>query len=389
MIEVSEALKLIEGSVTQLSTKKIAVRNSYGSILAKDIISPINMPPFRQSAMDGYAFIHNKDNELTLINEIQAGSHKTINLNTGEAVRIFTGAFVPDSADTVIIQEHITKNDGQLVLEKKPKKGANIRPVGEQVKKDEVVLSKGDEINEATIGFLAGLGITKVLVYNKPKVCIIATGNELEKPGKKLKAGKIYESNSIMLKTALKKAGIKKIKAFKVKDSLSKTKSIIKKCFKEFDVVLISGGISVGDYDYVKEALEHNKVVEVFYKINQKPGKPIYFGKKQNKLVFALPGNPASSLTCFNIYVLPALKKLTGHTDIHLSKNKAKAPKEIKNPTGKSLFLKAKFENGKIKILDGQQSSMLKSFAESNALIYIPQTKDLIKENELVEYYTL
>lgn len=389
MIEVSEALKLIESTITQLSTKKVAVSKSFGYILAKDVVSPINMPPFRQSAMDGYAIISNNNTEHTLINEIQAGSHKDVPLSKGEAIRIFTGAYVPDMADTVVIQEHITKKGKQIFIEKTPKKGANIRPVGEQVKKGEIILSKGEKVNEATIGFLAGLGITKIDVYKSPKVCVITTGNELEKPGKKLKPGKIYESNSIMLKTALKKAGIKKVKTFKVKDSLSKTKSIIKKCFKEFNVVLISGGISVGDYDYVKESLEYNKVEEVFYKINQKPGKPIYFGKKENRVVFALPGNPASSLTCFNIYVLPALKKMTGHANIHLSKNKVKAPKEINNPTGKSLFLKAKFENGKIKILDGQQSSMLKSFAVSNALIYIPSNKELVKKNELIEYYKL
>lgn len=389
MIQVLEALKLIENNCTLLPSKKIAVSKSFGYILSEDIIAPIHMPPFRQSAMDGYAIVNSTSKEYLLIDEIQAGSHKKIELNRGEAIRVFTGAFVPDSADTVVIQEHITKNAEQIIIEKKPKKGSNIRPIGEQIKKGEIVLQKGDIINEASIGFLAGLGITKINVYNQPKVCILTTGNELVKPGKKLDTGKIYESNSIMLKTALKKVGLKKIKTYRVKDALKKTKKIIKKCFKEFDVILISGGISVGDYDYVKESLEHNEVEELFYKINQKPGKPLYFGKKEKKIVFALPGNPASSLTCFYIYVLPALKKMMGYSNIHLPKGKVEISREIKNTTGKSLFLKAKFENEKIKVLDGQQSSMLKSFATSNALIYIPHNKKVIKKNEKVEYYKL
>ena len=389
MIQVSEALKLIENNSALLPSKKIAVSKSFGYILSEDILAPINMPPFRQSAMDGYAIVNTTSNEYKLLDEIQAGSHKEIQLNKGEAIRIFTGAFVPDSAESVVIQEHVTKNENQIIVEKLPKKGANIRPIGEQVKKGEIVLHKGDEINAASIGFLAGMGITKINVFKKPKVCILATGNELVKPGKKLGVGKIYESNSIMLQTALKKVGIKKIKTYRVKDSLEKTKTIIKKCFNDFDIVLISGGISVGDYDYVKESLEYNKVEELFYKINQRPGKPLYFGKKENKVVFALPGNPASSLTCFYIYVLPALKKMMGFSNIHLSKNKVKITKEIKNTTGKSLFLKAKYENKKIKVLDGQQSSMLKSFAMSNALIYIPHNKELVKKNEEVEYYKL
>ena len=389
MIQVSEALKLIENNSALLPSKKIAVSKSFGYILSEDILAPINMPPFRQSAMDGYAIVNTTSNEYKLLDEIQAGSHKEIQLNKGEAIRIFTGAFVPDSAESVVIQEHVTKNENQIIVEKLPKKGANIRPIGEQVKKGEIVLHKGDEINAASIGFLAGMGITKINVFKKPKVCILATGNELVKPGKKLGVGKIYESNSIMLQTALKKVGIKKIKTYRVKDSLEKTKTIIKKCFNDFDIVLISGGISVGDYDYVKESLEYNKVEELFYKINQRPGKPLYFGKKESKVVFALPGNPASSLTCFYIYVLPALKKMMGFSNIHLSKNKVKITKEIKNTTGKSLFLKAKYENKKIKALDGQQSSMLKSFAMSNALIYIPHNKELVKKNEEVEYYKL
>ena len=389
MIQVPEAIKLIEDSIAISPAKKVEMYDSLGYVLAKDIKAPINMPPFRQSAMDGYAFINNKINEYTVIDEIQAGGHKEIQINTGEAVRIFTGAFVPDLADTIVIQEHTTRKDNQLIIEKIPNKGSNIRPVGEQVKKGEIVLQKGEVINEATIGFLAGLGISKVKVYNIPKVCILTTGNELMKPGKKLEPGKIYESNSLMLKAALKKVGLNKVEIFRVKDALKKTKKIIKKCLKEFDIVLISGGISVGDYDYVKESLEDNKVEQVFYKINQKPGKPLFFGKKDNRVVFALPGNPASSLTCFYIYVLPALKKMMGHKHIHLTKNKVKVSKELLNTTGKSLFLKAMLEDGKIRVLDGQQSSMLKSFAMSNALIYIPHDKESVKKNEEVECYKL
>ena len=298
MIQVEEALSIIAAQSCQMPIRKIKLGKSIHYILAESIYSPIDMPPFRQSAMDGYAFKHSELQQFQVVSTAQAGGFLNKKINEDEAVRIFTGAFVPDDLDTVVMQEHTNRMDDSLEIVKMPLCLANVRAKGEQVKKDELVLEKNTLITPAAIGFLAGLGIMELLVYAKPKVAIVVTGNELVSPGKKLPKGKIYESNSIMLQSALSEMGISKIKKVRVKDNFLQTKKVLKDCLTRFDIVLVSGGISVGDYDFVKEALLQNGVQELFYKINQKPGKPLFFGKINQTIVFALPGNPASALTC-------------------------------------------------------------------------------------------
>lgn len=384
MVQVNEALSIIAENSTKMPIRKIKVSKSLGYVLAEAVYSPIDMPPFRQSAMDGYAFSHGDLKQFEVIDTSQAGDYSETNIEKHQAVRIFTGAFVPDDTDTVVMQEHTTADGNYVVIDKMPAAHANIRNKGEQIKTDELVLDKDTVITPAAIGFLACLGITKIKVYQKPKVAILVTGNELVKPGKKLPKGKIYESNSVMLETALKATGVKKIETFRVKDNLEKTKKMIESCLEVFDVVLISGGISVGDYDYVKEALLQNGVEELFYKINQKPGKPLFFGRKENKIVFALPGNPASSLTCFYVYTIPALKKLMGFNEIHLPKVIRKINTAFNNTSGKTLFLKGFYDDEKVTVLESQSSAMLNTFATANGLIIVPQDVVELKENQSV-----
>jgi molybdopterin molybdotransferase len=303
MIQVSQALSIISENSCKMPIKKIKVHKSLGFILAETIYSPIDMPPFRQSSMDGYAFSFSELNRFDIVGISQAGNFSNEQIKKNQAIRIFTGAYVPDCLDTVVMQEHTERDDQTVTIIKKPNAYTNVRSKGEQIKKEELVLEKDTLITPAAIGFLACLGITEINVYKKPKVAIVVTGNELVKAGKKLGKGKIFESNSVMLKVALQGVGISKIKKFSVKDNLKNTKKTLQHCLSKFDMVLVSGGISVGDYDFVKEALLYNGVEELFYTINQKPGKPLFFGKKDKTIVFALPGNPASALSCFYIYV--------------------------------------------------------------------------------------
>ena len=265
-----------------------------------------------------------------------------------------------------------------------PAKSANIRPKGEQIAKDDIVFEAGTLMTPAAIGFLASLGITEIKVHKKPKVAVLVTGNELVKPGEKLKKGKIYESNSVMLQAALETIGIKKTKVYSVKDNLKATKKALKSILKKYDIVLISGGISVGDYDFVKEALLQNDVKELFYKINQKPGKPMFFGSKNETLVFALPGNPASSLTNFYIYVVPAIKSRIGFLEIHKTKVIRKLNSDLKNNTGKTLFLKAKYNETHVEVLNSQSSAMLNTFAVANSLLIVPEGIEEYKKGQLV-----
>ncbi|MBA0884881.1 molybdopterin molybdotransferase MoeA [Flavobacterium undicola] len=384
MIQVAEALNIIAENSSKMPIAKIKVSKSLGYVLAEAIYSPINMPPFRQSAMDGYAFTHGELTQFEVVKIAQAGDFLDDEIKKNQAVRIFTGAFVPDDTDTVVMQEHTTVTDNLLQIEKMPEACANVRAKGEQIKKGELVFDVNTVITPAAVGFLACLGITKIKVYEKPKVAILVTGNELVAGGNKLPKGKIYESNSLMLEAALKTIGINKPTVFKVKDSLKKTTKAVESCLANFDVVLISGGISVGDYDYVKEALLKNGVTELFYKINQKPGKPLFFGRKENKIVFALPGNPASSLTCFYVYALPALKKLMGFEAIHLPEMKRKISTAFKNTSGKTLFLKALYEDEKVTVLESQSSAMLNTFSIANGFIVVPHDVTAIKANEEV-----
>ncbi len=388
MIQVDKALELIDSCTFKMEPTMVSLREAAGMTLAFDIYSPINLPPFRNSAMDGYAVILNGRSSYKLNNELKAGDSAQIRLKSGEATRVFTGASVPENADTVIMQEWAQANGDTVEFLKKPKKYANIRREGEQLKAGELVFSRGMVLNEGAIGLLAGLGITEVEVYANPKVGILVTGNELQQPGEALQPGCIYESNSIMLEVALKKAGISQIKTYRVKDEFQSTAQKIKEALSENDLLLISGGISVGDYDYVKQALEANQVKEVFYKVKQKPGKPLWFGRKEQKIVFALPGNPASSLSCFYVYVLPALRKMTGKI-FKTNLKTAISTARISKPAGKTLFQKAKVEEGKLSILNGQSSSMLHSFALSNALACIPENIEEIPENGEVKFFEL
>lgn len=384
MIEVKEALEIVAANSSNMPKQKIQVHKALGYVLAETIYSPIAMPPFRQSAMDGYAFIHSGRHQFDIVGISQAGDHVKVELKENEAVRIFTGAHVPKNADTVVMQEDVMANEDSILIAKMPEPFSNVRNKGEQINKEDVVFDANTLITPAAIGFLACLGITEIQVYKKPKVAILVTGNELVEPGKKLKKGKIYESNSIMLQAALQTIGIKNAKVFRVKDSLKETKNALKDLLKKNDIVLISGGISVGDYDFVKEALLENGVQEHFYKINQKPGKPMFFGSKKNTLVFALPGNPASSLTNFYIYVYPAVKNLMGFSNTHLPKIVRKLNDDVKNTTGKTLFLKALYDETNVTILDGQASSMLNSFAIANGLVIVEQNCEKIQKGELV-----
>lgn len=385
MIQVEEALSIIAAQSCKMPIQKIKVTKSLHYILAKPIYSPIDMPPFRQSAMDGYAIKHSELQEFKVVNTLKAGDFSNEIIAKNEAVRIFTGAFVPDDLDTVVMQEHTFIKEETVEISKMPSSFANVRAKGEQVKKDELVLEKNTRITPAVIGFLAGLGITEIEVFAHPKVVIVVTGNELVAAGKKLSKGKIYESNAVMLKSAIEAIGVKKVKKIRVRDNFKDTKKILKGCLANFDVVLVSGGISVGDYDFVKEALLQNGVKELFHKINQKPGKPLFFGKINQTVVFALPGNPASALTCFFVYVYPALKISMGFNSIHLPKIRRKMNTSFENTSGKALFLKAHYDDETVTILGSQSSAMLNTFALANGLLYLPFYSDIINENQYVE----
>lgn len=390
MIPISKAISIVKKNGKPL-LKKInkLVEKAGGYVLFEDVISPINMPPFRQSAMDGYALNLHDSLSYTLIGEIKAGdSHQPV-LQKGEAVRIFTGAPVPDSANAVMMQEKVESNENTITIEHQVALEINIRSLGEQVKTGDVALKKGTKLTPAAIGYLISLGITEVSVFKKPNIAIVTTGNELIEAGQDLTYGKIYESNSKMLLSTLYSLKFYDVTLHKVEDDYDKTVSTLKSVIAENDLIIITGGISVGDYDFVGKALKQLQVEELFYKVKQKPGKPLFFGKKGDTQIFALPGNPAAALSCFYVYVYIALQKMMNRKDLELARIEGKSISEFEKKGDRPQFLKAIYNEGEVEILEGQNSSMLQTFALSNVLVYAPEALTKIAIGDTIEVIQL
>lgn len=389
MISVQDAFSILQNNLPALQETHYSLVQVRKHIVSENLFSSINMPPFRQSAMDGFALCLHDALVYEIIGEIKAGDTHQVVLLPGQAVKIFTGAAVPDSAQAVIQIEKVTVKGQQLLLETMVKPETNVRPVGEQIKVGELALEKGTLLNAAAIGFLAGLGFTSVKVFQKPSVAIVVTGNELVKPGLPLEYGKVYESNGIMLESALKESYFDKVNLYEVNDDLENTKNTLQTALAENDVVLVSGGISVGDYDFVAAALKELAVETLFYKVNQKPGKPLFAGKQKDKLVFALPGNPAASLTCFYVYVLPTLSILSGKAPNYNQSTPIALAHDYSVNNSRCQFLKANVVGDEVSILSHQASSMLNSFSISNGLVYVPDGSYELKKGDTVEVYVL
>ena len=387
MISTAEALSRIEKSIKNTKVEKVHLQESLGCILSEDILSPINLPMFDQSAMDGYALKKGEGNSFKVIGEIQAGDDATeIVLQAGEAIKIFTGAMCPVSVDLVCRIEDIQEDGDAIHVIVMPPVGANVRKEKEQIEKGELALKEGHVINPATIGFLANLGVSEVSVYSLPKVAILSTGNELCAPGTELTPGKIYESNGVMLDAALKQLNLNVVKSSKTIDTLESTIDAIQELLANADILIITGGISVGDYDYVAAALEENGVEQVFHKVSQKPGKPFYFGTKEGQLIFALPGNPAAVLTCFYMYVLPAIQKYKGGNFEGLSCEEMISKSVIEKTMPREQFLKAFYLGNEVRVLEGQSSAMLHTFSDANALVYLPSHTKLEDGDRVMTY---
>ncbi|HRA98798.1 MAG TPA: molybdopterin molybdotransferase MoeA [Ignavibacteria bacterium] len=397
MISVKDAKNKLYKSVKKMPATIKNISDITGYFLSESIKSPVDLPPFDQSAMDGFAVnfddtVGNMNNEFSflIIGEIKAGDKPIKFLKKNTAVYIYTGAAVPINSTCVVMQEKAVVKKGSVTISLSDLKTvSNIRSKGSEIKKGQVALTKGHQINPASIGFLCSMGIDKIKVIDKPILSVLSTGNELQRPGKKLSPGKIYESNSLMLESVIKECGYEISKINSVKDVKDKISFCINNMIKTSDVILISGGISVGKYDLVKEILHNLGVREIFYKVLQKPGKPLYAGKYKDKLVFALPGNPAASLTCFYEYVLPCLNKMSGHSEFELNKKFFPLSKPYELKGEKDLFLKAKIENDMIAILEGQGSNILRSFTESNAIVFLNSGNKLLKKGSYVETHIL
>lgn len=383
MIPVSKAFELIASNVPLGEIMRMSLGDALGHLLAENVYSPIDMPPFPQSAMDGYALHLHTGNTYRLHGEIKAGDAANTVLNSGEAVRIFTGGMVPEGANAVVRQEIVECAENEIRITESVEFGANIRPLGEQIEQGKCALARGTPLNPGTIGYLASLGITEVLVHRKPSVAILTTGNELVQPGEALEPGKIYESNGIMLQCALHQLGFN-ARVHSVSDDLTTTRQSLQSLLEQTDFLLVTGGISVGDYDFVERALSDLGTQTVFHKVKQKPGKPLYFGMNGQKVIFALPGNPAAALTCFYVYVHLALQRSMGSTSTEPNWKVAQLLSDFRKNAGLTHILKAEVVGAQVSILSSQSSAMLSSFDRANCLMIVPEDAEEIRAGQEV-----
>lgn len=386
MITVAAAKKTIQENGLQLAAAELPLQESLQRRLADDIFSPVDVPAYPQSSMDGYAFAYahwQQAKKLTIRGEAAAGARSNFHLGEAQASRIFTGAPLPDGADTVIMQEKVTIENGQLVIhEENLVRGNSVRPKGGAIKAGEIALYKNSLLTPGAIGFLAGMGITRVPVFTQPRVSIIVTGNELQQPGIALGFGEVYESNSFALKAVLQQLYITKVKLYSATDELETVQRVLAEALAASDMVLLTGGVSVGDYDFVVQAADACGVTQLFHKIKQRPGKPLYFGRKNDQLVFGLPGNPSSVLTCFYEYVLQALQVQLPIVHVPLASM-------FQKPAGLTHFLKGFYNGNTVKPLDAQESYRMSSFATANCLIQIPEELTMCRQGEVVEIHLL
>ena len=392
MISVEEAKKIISENVSALKPLTLSLQQSAGLILAEDVYAATDIPAFPQSSMDGYAFSFNdwqQSKKLKIVGEVAAGSNEVFTLAPGNAVRIFTGAAVPPGADTVVMQEKALAQNGELIIQDETLQAGNsVRPKGSEIKAGALALEKDAVLSPAAVGFLAGIGIPDVKVYPDPVISIIVTGNELQQPGKPLQHGQVYESNSFALKAGLQQLHIHHTEVYYATDKPEIVTGTLEMALQQSDMVLLTGGVSVGDYDWVLLATTQCGVEKLFHKVKQRPGKPLYFGRKENKFVFGLPGNPASVLTCFYQYIIPALEKLS-RRKIDLQSLRAPLAKEFKKAAGLTHFLKGIYDGKSATPLDAQESYRLSSFATANCLIQIDEEVTACHTDELVTVYLL
>ena len=386
MISVSEARKKIIEHCPQARVSLLSLNEAGGYVLADDIYAPIDSPHFNQSAMDGYAFRFDDwdgASALKVIGEVQAGNSADIEFHPLETIRVFTGAALPAGADTVVIQENVTREgNGIRIAVNHLIKGSNVRLRGSQMKMRDLVLKTGHLITPASVSLLAGLGITHAHVYSNPAVSIITTGKELIKPGEQLIEGKIYESNSYGLQAALAQMNIQPVAIKTVDDDEGKIIEAIQQQLQQVDMLVLTGGVSVGDYDFVTAALEKCGVQKIFHHVKQKPGKPFYFGVRGTTLVFGLPGNPASVLTCFYEYVAKAISKQTKKE--YFKMLQMPLANGYSKKAGLTFFLKGKMKVGSVAILNDQESYRMNSFAMADCLVELEEAKDKYFEGDMV-----
>ena len=311
LIDIATARERVLAAVTPLPSEQVELAAALGRVLAEDLASAHDLPPFDSSAMDGYAVVAGPAAELAVVGESRAGHPAGRTLTTGEAIAISTGAQIPDGADAVVPVERVELRNGRVVVPETPA-GNHVRHAGEDVRAGELVLRAGTTLGPAELAVAASVGRDTVACGRRPRVAVLVTGDELVGPGVPLAPGQIRDSNTTALAGQAAQAGAEVLSREVVRDQLDATTAALGAALDRADVVCVSGGVSVGPHDHVKPALRSLGVEEHFWGVALKPGKPTWFGTRRQTLAFGLPGNPVSAMVTFHLFVRPALRALAG-----------------------------------------------------------------------------
>ena len=395
MISVEKAKELILNSVTATQKETIPILDAEGRIISDDVISDCDIPFSDNSAMDGFAVVHtdtvlaSKKNpvQLKIINEIQAGRHVQTKVEKNTAIRIMTGAPIPEGADAVIPVEDTSEETGVLKVFLSVKKHENIRFAGEDIKKGDTIVTKGHIIRPPDIGLLASINHKEIKVFARPTVGIISTGDEIVEIGDEIKPWQVRNSNAYLLYTEIKKCNAAPVYLGIAQDTPEKTKEKIDKAL-DCDIVITTGGVSMGKYDFVKDVLRKSGIDIVFENVKMKPGKPMVFGVKNQKLFFGLPGNPVSASVLFIQFVRPAILKAMGSIQIEKPVINAIIDEDISKKPGRKHFIRGRFydRDGLIHVTSTgpQGSGILRSMSLANCLIIIEENAGSVKKGDTV-----
>jgi molybdenum cofactor synthesis domain-containing protein len=387
-----EARRIIEQHLPLLPIEHVALADAAGRILAEDIVAPFDHPPFPASTMDGFAVVAADPSPWREVIATQpAGAMIADEVHDGQAVRIMTGAPIPAGADAVVpIEETEPTEDHVIIHREDVAPGANIRPVGSDLNQGDVVLTAGTALLPAHVGIVASVGIDRVPVRRRPKVSIIATGDEVIEPGRDLAPGQIYDANRFSLSAAVRDAGGEITWSGLAPDDREHLETLLRERMGVDDIILTSGGVSMGDLDLIKAILFDAPDVTVhFRKLYLKPGKPLNFATRGDTLIFGLPGNPVSSLVTFEVFLRPAMAMMCGSA----TPDRPRVPVRLANGTAPSDRIE--YQRGRVTVApDGtlvggstgpQQSSRLASFVGANALLVIPPRERAYEAGETVE----
>ena len=395
LITVDQALELILQHTQVLATERLKLNQALNRYLAEDIYSGINLPLFSQSAVDGYALCTQAaiepESEFQLIGEIRAGQQGELQLQDGQAVRIFTGAKIPLRTTTVARQEIVQAIDlSRIKITEQLKIHADIRDVGEEISVGQLLANKGQQLSVGAIASLSMAGINTVEVFQYPKVAVVITGDEVAESIEDFAAGKIFDANGPLIEAWFQQAG-QQVEIFHVADTEAAVRNLIQELSASHDLILTTGGVSVGDYDFIRPVALDLGFEQIFWKVKQKPGKPMFFAQLQRNdsshcYLLGLPGNPAAVYVGMQIYTATLLNALQGHKSQPNWFNAVLTHDLKMNARERFLRMSASFEQSvlRVKSLSKQQSHMLSNLMQANCLVRIPAGKSL-KEGDLVQ----